>query len=73
MCLKPKTPEVKAPPPPPPQPTREEEAIMAERRGERRRSQQQGIFSNIRTSALGDTRYDTNTEMARFGAVGSVA
>jgi hypothetical protein len=71
MCLKPpKAPE--PPAPPPPQPTREEQSMQAEQRNARRRATQQGIFSNIRTSALGDTAYNQNTEMAKFGAVGSI-
>lgn len=71
MCLKsPKTPE--PPAPPPPQPTREEQSLQAEQRNARRRAAQQGVFANIRTSALGDTGYNANTEMAKFGSVGSI-
>jgi hypothetical protein len=71
MCIKkPAAPEL--PPPAPPQPTREELSMQAEARNARRRGTQQGVFANIRTSALGDTSYNANTEMAKFGSVGSI-
>jgi hypothetical protein len=71
VCFKaPKTPD---PPKVAPAPSREALAVNAEDKATRRASTQQGIFSNIRTSAFGDTGYGKNTEMVKFGQVGSVA
>lgn len=71
MCFK--TPKAPEPPKVTPPPTREMVSADTEQRTARRVAGQQGIFSNIRTSAFGDVNYDKNTEMAQFGAVGSVA
>lgn len=71
MCIKsPKTP---APPPVVPAPTRAQVAVNEERQGAKRRTEQQGLFANIKTSAFGDTGYGKNTEMVKFGQVGSIA
>lgn len=71
MCIKsPKTPPL---PTVQPAPTREALAVQAETRATARAQTQEGIFANIRTSAFGDTDYNRNTEMAKFGAVGSIA
>lgn len=71
MCFK----SPKTPPPPKvvPAPTREQVAVNEERKGAARRADQQGIFANIRTSAFGDTGYGKDSEMVKFGQVGSIA
>lgn len=72
MCFS-KTPKPPPPPVVPPTPTRAEVAVNEERKGAARRADQQGIFSNIKTSAFGDTSYGKNSEMVKFGQVGSIA
>lgn len=73
MCVPLKTPKAPEPPKVKPAPTREAVASDAEASGAKRRVEQQGIFSNIRTSAFGDTNYGTSSEMVKFGSVGSIA
>lgn len=71
MCFKsPKTPPT---PPVAPAPTREQVAVNEERKGAARRATQEGIFGNIKTSAFGDTGYGKDSEMVKFGQVGSIA
>lgn len=71
MCFK-----SQKPPEPPkvtPPPTREALAVNEEQKGAKRRTEQQGVFSNIRTSAFGDTGYGRSTESVSFGNVGAIA